>query len=46
MHNDFEDAKSGLSEDVYSRSDVMDHTDFIESQTNVRLVDCLGLISQ
>jgi hypothetical protein len=36
MRNDFEDARTGLSEDVYSKSDVADFTDFLESQTNVR----------
>jgi hypothetical protein len=35
MGNDFEDARSGLSEDVYSKSDVVDFTEFLESQTNV-----------
>lgn len=38
MRNDFEDAKHGLSEDVYSKNDVMDHNDFLESQTTVSLL--------
>lgn len=33
LGNDFEDSRSGLSEDVYSKSDVVDFTEFLESQT-------------
>ena len=35
VRNDFEDSISNLSEDVYSKNDVVELIEFIESQTNV-----------
>lgn len=46
MKNDFDDARSGLTEDVYSKSDVVDHTEFLESQVTVSFFVFLSLFLQ